>query len=170
MPLLSPKSGEARDKFVVLVSSEDECLLEKRRWFRHSAGYVVANNGRGQVMYLHRIVLARMLGRYLIGQEQPDHVNGVRHDCRRENLRLADFSKQQMNRKKSEGMSSRFKGVTWHTKGRKWMAQIGGTGSRGYLGLFCCEEDAAVAYDKAAALCFGEFAKLNFSKQGHATS
>jgi hypothetical protein len=46
--------------------------------------------------------------------------------------------------------SSSFPGVSWHSRGRKWMAAIKRNGVTRYLGLFSVEEEAAAAYDAAA--------------------
>ena len=46
---------------------------------------------------------------------------------------------------------SSFKGVSWHKGNRKWEAQIKKDGKKTHLGHFDDEEEAARAYDVAAA-------------------
>jgi len=53
--------------------------------------------------------------------------------------------------KGSCGSSSHFKGVSWHKDYRKWGAQIEKDGKATYLGYFDHEEEAARAFDAAAA-------------------
>jgi len=88
-----------------------------------------------------------------------DHINGERSDNRRENLRWATNSQNQMNKRKTKG-SSKYKGV-YRRKGR-WFATIQYE-SKGYaIGQYESEEDAGKAYDLKALELFGQFAKLNF--------
>jgi len=47
--------------------------------------------------------------------------------------------------------SSKFKGVSWHRKARKWMAQISIKGQHHHLGLFSDEMQAAKVYSEAKA-------------------
>lgn len=55
------------------------------------------------------------------------------------------------------------KGVTYCKKGRKrWQAQIQVDGKSIYLGTFDTPELAATAYDQAATVHHGAFARLNF--------
>ena len=44
------------------------------------------------------------------------------------------------------GKSSRFVGVCWNKRRRKWLAQARSNGKLTYIGLFAIEEDAARAY------------------------
>lgn len=77
------------------------------------------------------------------------------------NLRLADFSRNNVNRTPVEGASSRFVGVYFHRKRNKWAAQIKHESKVKYLGLFADEEDAARRRDEEAIKLFGPFALLN---------
>jgi hypothetical protein len=61
---------------------------------------------------------------------------------------------------------SRFKGVCI-TRAGKWRAVIYIGRKQKYLGVFDCEEDAAVAYDSSAVSYFGKGAKLNFPDAPH---
>jgi len=65
------------------------------------------------------------------------------------------------------GGTSRFKGVSWHTKEGKWRVQINVEGKNTTLGSFANEELAARAYDEAAAR-MGR--PLNFPSSVAATS
>jgi hypothetical protein len=57
--------------------------------------------------------------------------------------------------------SSRFRGVSWTKKDKKWKAQMRVQGVRKYLGNFDDEEAAARAYDHASIEC-GRLDQLNF--------
>lgn len=89
-----------------------------------------------------------------------DHINGVRSDNRISNLRPATRSENHRNRKKSDVNTSGYKGVHWKPATSKWIASIQVNSSMKYLGCFDRIEDAADAYAKAAALHFGEFARI----------
>jgi len=66
-----------------------------------------------------------------------------------------------MNQKPRENCSSIYKGAHWNKHANKWRARIWTDGKLIHLGYFDIEEDAARAYNAAAKLAFGEFAKLN---------
>jgi hypothetical protein len=94
---------------------------------------------------------------------QIDHINGNPLDNRIENIRICRPSENFRNRRKQLSPStSKFKGVHWDKKRKKWIAGISFNKKHYDLGAFNCEEDAARAYDSKARDYHGEFARLNF--------
>jgi hypothetical protein len=93
-----------------------------------------------------------------------DHINRNGMDCRRCNLRPATSSENGWNTRKpnhygGKPCSSIYKGVSRYRD--KWNARITVHGQRIHLGVFNNEFDAAIAYNSAAVVAFGEFARLN---------
>lgn len=82
------------------------------------------------------------------------------------NLDVVTHSQQQMHLKKvktccGKPPTSKYKGVSWYKRYKKWMAQIKVQGKSHYLGIFENEVDAAVAYDEASLKHHGEFGLTN---------
>jgi hypothetical protein len=95
-----------------------------------------------------------------------DHINGNKIDNRRANLRIVTRSQNQMNRMKSgEGMSSKFKGVSFAALRQRWVAYITQDRIKIQIGYYKDELAAARAYDAKARELFGEFAYLNFPEE-----
>ncbi|MGB8225740.1 MAG: AP2 domain-containing protein, partial [Sedimentisphaerales bacterium] len=82
-------------------------------------------------------------------------------DNRKSNLRLATRSQNNCNRKQKKG-TSKYRGVCYNKRTKKWRAAISFNGMYKHLGFFDSEEEAGRAYDEAAKIYHGEFASLNF--------
>ena len=85
-----------------------------------------------------------------------DHINQDRHDDRIENLRLATASQNNAHRAMQSNNTSGFKGV-YQQKGR-WVFQTRMNGQSTSYRSFPTKEEAASAYQQAAAEMHGEFA------------
>ena len=147
----------AQGKFAI-VDDEYYEFLSQWNWTFHKLGYAYRtqwHEGKCVSVYMHRIVNNTPDG---MGT---DHINGDRLDNRKANLRTCNGSQNSMNRSHREGCSSRHKGVCWHKRAKKWLAYIKMNGVQKHLGVFISEQDAALAYNKAALEMFGEFALLN---------
>lgn len=154
---------------VALVDDEDYEYLNQWKWHYEyrkgrnpESGYAVRNmfvsKGKFVKVRMHRVIMNAPTG------VQVDHINHNGLDNRRSNLRLCSSAENQYG-KRAIPHSSRFKGVTWNKRDKKWQALIMKNGKTTSLGYFTSEYEAAKAYDKAAALIFGEFAKLNFETE-----
>ena len=108
---------------------------------------------RPEYAALHRLLVDAPLGFHV------DHANGNPLDNRRCNLRIVTPRQNSWNRRPRKNAASRFKGVT--QRRGKWRARITIHGVRKELGQFDREEDAAMAYNRAAKEYFGEYARLN---------
>ena len=101
-----------------------------------------------------------------------DHKDGNRLDAQKTNLRECTNSQNQQNKKKTKRKtSSKYKGVHFHCRNKRWEANIEfkdifGQRACIFLGGFFEEKKAAEAYDEAARKYFGEFAALNFPLEG----
>ena len=84
-----------------------------------------------------------------------DHADQNKFNDTKDNLRLADTSKNMMNRGKTRANKSGYKGVSPHRSG--FVVWIGAKGSKYYLGVYDDAEHAAAVYRIAAAGIHGEF-------------
>ena len=121
-------------------------------------------SGKSKHIYLHREIMERMIGRNMIKGEEVDHRNQNSLDNRRSNLRLTTHQQNLENQRHQYNKSSLYRGVHLIKRAikMKWIAYIKHNGKRIHLGSFYDEILAAKAYDEAARLYFGDYAKLNF--------
>jgi len=133
-----------------IVDAADYGFLARRTW-RLAKGYATTRIN-GKLVFMHRHILKPGEG------ELVDHRNGDKLDNRRSNIRVCNSQDNARNRFAVTG-KSRFKGVR-NDRGI-WRAQIKIDQVTIHLGCFDTELSAAKAYDKAALLHFGEFAKTN---------
>jgi hypothetical protein len=148
---------------VALVDDEDYDLVIGYRWNvfeqeRPSGSrslYAVSGSvwfsGKQSHVYMHKLITGWPL------TDHRDH-NGLNNQ--RSNLRQVSGTQNQWNRRPAG--SRLYKGTCWLPKEGRWRARITVNGQDRYLGRFASEAEAALAYDRAAAEAFGEFAYLNF--------
>lgn len=145
--------------YSAIVDDEDFDYLNQWKWTWRK-GYatrtVTIAPGVRELIIMHRILLNAPDGVFV------DHINMNGLDNRRENLRLADRTQNNANRKKPTGLhSSMFKGVSWFKLRKAWRADIKVNRKCVHLGVFDCEVEAAKAYNFAAIEYFGAYAQLN---------
>lgn len=153
--------------FVTILDDDWHELLSMSAWSAlvgKRGVYAVRNGGNGRHDYMHKLILDLRPGQ--IG----DHIDGNTLNNRRDNLRIASAAENARNRKARLGTSSPFKGVSWIPGYDRWRASIYTGGRQTLLGHFDTEEAAAKAYDRAAHIHFGAFAKLNFEDESNGSS
>jgi hypothetical protein len=95
---------------------------------------------------LHRFILDLKPG----DPRETDHIDGNGlHNCR-SNLRVVTHGENAQNRL-DVGGTSRFRGVSWHKRRKKWQAHIQVDGRLKHLGYFISEEDAGRVAAQARA-------------------
>lgn len=144
-----------------IVSMEDYVWVCKYTWTAFPCNgkfYAARYDANGRIIKLHRAILSAPSGSLV------DHRNGNGLDNRRSNLRVTDGSGNAANStpKKRKNSKSVYKGVTQLPTGR-WRVIVA---RDRHVGCFANEVDAAIAYDEAARSIYGEFACVNFPRNG----
>jgi hypothetical protein len=157
---------ELNNGTVVQVDECDLDLLANDVWYTNQRDYVIRDAGprhNRQRERLHRVIMARVLGRELMRHELVDHINLNPLDNRRSNLRLCNNSQNQFNRDLPAHNTTGYKGVYRNSPGnlKPWQAAITINYRKRYLGSFMTAVEAALAYDRAALELAGEFANGN---------
>jgi hypothetical protein len=75
-----------------------------------------------------------------------DHINNIKTDNRLSNLQLVTI---RYNLSKDKTGTSKYTGVSWHSRDKNWQASIRINGKKAYLGSFQDESEAALAYQNA---------------------
>lgn len=148
---------ETEDGHAVLVSVDtcERLKLRRHKWRMGTLRYPYV--WLGVAMLMHRMILGATKGQIV------DHINGDPLDNRDENLRLCTQAQNCQNQKAGrKGQPNGYKGVSWDSGSKRWMAAICVNRVRYYVGHYAHQERAAQAYDRAALALSGEFAALNF--------
>lgn len=144
-------------KFAI-VDTKDYERLAQYKWHavKMHGIYYARRKVNGKFIQMHREILNVPVGFVC------DHKNHNGLDNRRCNLRICTHAQNIQNSRPRTDGTSRYKGVSWNRRNRKWRASICHGGHSIYIGYYDYEADAAIAYDDTAIELFGEFACLNF--------
>jgi AP2-like factor (euAP2 lineage) len=151
------------------VDSEDFEMLSELSWRT-----VTSSSGRRVVVTSVKTpkgVRMVTLGAYLMKPPKGKQVyprrfqNGF--DYRKENLIVCTMQERQqiLPKSRSQSGTSQYKGVSYYTKNKCWRAGIGVDGKSIHIGFYDSEEEAALAYNKAALQHFGDQAYQNQIKK-----
>lgn len=159
---------------VALVDDQDFNWLSKWTWrLAKNRNKEYANRGKWDkqgrktvTFCMHREIFGTNVG-------QIDHRDGNGLNNQRYNLRPSTHCENGYNRAKPKsGKTSRFKGVSFnpytrcgHLRDKPWKAVIQANKIPTDLGFHSSEEEAAKAYDRAATVLHGEFARTNFQME-----
>lgn len=161
---------------VALVDDEDYEELNRYEWSINKAGYIFRYQYIGRIgpevkykkkhILMHRAIMN--MDDYKSNESmQVDHVNRIRHDNRKLNLRVCTRNENSRNRTKTiVETTSIYKGV--YRKEDKctgkgfWIACIAYENDRYTLKYGHDQVDLAMTYDRAAIFLHKEFASLNF--------
>jgi len=152
-----------RNKVQYLVDKEDEYLIKEYSWHISKKGYLNAtkkkehrNNGTDKnktIVLLHRLIMNPS------DEMSVDHINGNKKDNRRSNLRVCTNTDNARNAKPHKDKIT--KGVSFKKENthKIWLSRIRVNNKVINLGYYKCLIEAQKAYNEAAKLYFGEYAK-----------
>jgi hypothetical protein len=144
----------ANNRGVALVDDDMYDFLMQWRWQSHPEGYVIRTEKR-KTIAMHRVLMNPPNGM------QVDHINHIKSDNQRANLRICTKAENMFNHPQAVGISG-YRGVCQSKSAGKWDAYIKVNRKRIYLGTYIDPIEAAVARDRAAMIHHGAFAILNF--------
>ncbi len=108
--------------------------------------------------YVHRIIFMMFYERW---PEQVDHIDSDRSNNLISNLREANNAQNNRNTKTRASNTSGFKGVSYYTSLKKYVAKITVNYKGFHLGCFDTPEEAHEAYKKAALEFHENFARFS---------
>jgi len=122
---LEVRNREGDIKGAIIIDSEDIEKVQGYTWNILATGYVATKTHEGReksrMIYLHRILLGAEKG------QEVDHINRIRHDCRKANLRICSRSENVSNGPMRTLNTSGVTGVSevkHHSRDKKWHAYI----------------------------------------------
>ena len=120
---------------------------------QNGSGYLLISV-RSRLYQAHRLAWLYTYGVW--PTYQIDHINRIRTDNRRANLREATNKQNQQNKSKSSNNTSGHPGVYWYKRDSKWRAEIKHNQKSIYLGYFSILEEALSARKAAEKLYWAD--------------
>lgn len=140
---------------------EDYDKIKDYTWLEEKEGYISTVRDH-KIIKFHRLIMN--VSEFSV---QVDHIhgNGTRNDNRKQNLRIVNNSKNQMNTCTRKDNSSSVKGVSYNKNEQKWRAYIQIDKNNMHLGWFDSFEDAVKARKDAEEKYQGEYSYDNSMKK-----
>ena len=113
-------------------------------------GYKTVNlnkNGKMQYFLIHHLVAIAFLNHKVSRAMHIDHIDGVKINNLLSNLQI--LTHRQNVSKQKRKTSSKYVGVCWIEKRKRWVSVIQINKKANFLGYFKIEKDASDAYQKA---------------------
>lgn len=148
---------QGKETIVDIIDSD----LADLKWHCSKGDKYAGCSNKGNPLYMHRVILERILDRPLMEGEIVDHIDGNGLNNTRSNLRLANNQQNLRNGKLRISNKSGRIGVHYDKRRSKWKAEITLDGKSKHLGRFDRFEDAVEAREEAEKCYFGEFAPRN---------
>jgi hypothetical protein len=126
----------------------------KQAGYKNKKGYIIININK-KMYAAHRLAWIYMY-KTILGCI--DHINTIKDDNRIVNLRIATLSQNGFNRQLNKNNKSGVKGVYWHSRNKKWIAQLKVNNTKIIFGSFSDIELAKIAINEARIKYHGEFA------------
>ena len=147
--------GYSSDSFCFIFDKQDLDIVKQYTWRRsHSRGYIYTTI-KQKFTYLHTIIMGD-----LSCEKKVDHINLDKYDNRRCNYRFCNDHENAFNKGIVKSNTLGYKGLHKTIYGR-YGACIGFCKKHFTAGYYGTKEEAASAYDYAAMLLYGDFAKRN---------
>ena len=126
-----------KDNREIICDATDYDIVSQHTWYLTSHGYartdIKCATGKYKMLYLHRLLMNPPADMDI------DHINGIRHDNRRSNLRIVTTSENIQNQKLA-------KGYYWNKNAGKYKAQINLNKKGIHIGYYNTEIEARMAY------------------------
>lgn len=147
--------GYSSDSLCFIFDKQDLEVVNRYSWRRSmSRGYICANV-RQKFTHLHTLIMGDLSCKMKV-----DHISLDKYDNRRSNLRFCTDHENAFNRGISRQNTLGYKGLTKTVRGR-YGAIIGFCNQQFAVGYYSSKEEAAAAYDYAAMILHGDFARRN---------
>ena len=146
----------SQGKFAI-IDDEDYEQLKQFTWHAIKRRYCcyAYRSRNGKEMSMHRIIMDPPKNM------EVDHINGNGLDNRRANLRVCTHQQNIRNQRVQKKNVTGYKGVGVVKRTGKYKAYIKVNGNKLHLKCWNTAIEAAMAYNEAASLYFGSFARLN---------
>lgn len=139
------KSKKVPRGFAVIDSEDvDKVMAFNTRW--HLCNKYAATNKNKRMIYLHRVVSNVFDVKYDHKRNEVDHINMVKLDNRKVNLRVGSSSENHRNLPLRKTSRSGHKGICWHKINKKWFVRID---NNTRIGMYDSLDDAIEARKEA---------------------
>ena len=127
----------------LLIDEDDVYLLNKYCWSWSSMGYLITKPTSGErkrkTVSLHRMIMGD-------GEQTVDHINNIKHDNRKCNLRKVSYSENNRNYKHSKTDRTLTAGVTRYKDGKRFQVVLRDQHRQlKWLGIYDNSDDAGAA-------------------------
>lgn len=137
------------------IDIDDIDKVQKYSWYESDTGYLMSRINN-KIVRMHRLIMDVKDKNVVV-----DHINHDTLDNRKNNLRIASSSQNNMNKIKQSNNTSGITGVSWDKRKKKWRAYIKINSEHSELGFYDNFEDAVNARRNAEEKYFGEYSYKN---------